>query len=742
METTADRRQRSATAWTGGTSKPLPVNAALHFAERRAYRDLLHAVQLHPELAKERDDFAMTPLHWLATDRDVPLRVLQHVVLAYPEATSARNLAGLLPLHMAMRKDLPLDALKTLLKFYPNTIVALTPDGKTPVEIATVYVSSTTSKSFLEMLDQEVRALVRVPPSQSSSTSTNSQRHQQNQQQYRKNESERTWSWHDDSIGSGSHRTLEERSYDGIRPLPPIWKLNKRCHLCATKFGYFKTRHHCRNCGESVCGRHSKHSVPLTHLGLFHPQRVCSDCYNKLQTHYTDRALARLSPYSNSPNVLGDNIMFEDTLPEDYASSPRQARSRSVFTGSSQAKQQQHPLLSPCHFEQSSPLVVTRAHRSATLSPSHRTISSSNVSSRSGASSATTATAVSQSNFLKTPSAISMHITHVQRTEQPTTVLQRQKEMQHRRDRLAKTDVEDQQDLQDTQEPWRRRGSDISEDNNQRSNNDHELHLEVQMEKLLIAKRKISDALKHSKHEVQQAQKQKHKYDQLARSYEEHGYPSPQSSPPGDDLVRVDSMPSDTTIEHRTDSRRASSNTGTAVNSTTLSEGNQDEHELEQGSPIVACVLYDDSEVGDVYGFVPDSTPRDTMASSVVATFQPDQVDFSLDLAATHHDLGLVLITKGDYTSAVTELQQSVDLDATNALAWYHFAKALDGKGESNAAEVAVHKSLAIEGNALPSLSLLGKLLNARGEHDEAIAVFRKALNLQCPSPRSSSLSE
>lgn len=41
-------------------------------------------------------------------------------------------------------------------------------------------------------------------------------------------------------------------------------------------------QHHCRNCGLSVCGVHSKNQVPLPHLGIMKEVRVCDICTRQL----------------------------------------------------------------------------------------------------------------------------------------------------------------------------------------------------------------------------------------------------------------------------------------------------------------------------------------------------------------------------------------------------------------------------------------------------------------------------
>lgn len=70
----------------------------------------------------------------------------------------------------------------------------------------------------------------------------------------------------------------------GSRPrskttFPPRWKQARSCHVCSTIFSLVKRRHHCRNCGQSVCGQHSTNRVSLPKFGLSEPQRVCDKCF-------------------------------------------------------------------------------------------------------------------------------------------------------------------------------------------------------------------------------------------------------------------------------------------------------------------------------------------------------------------------------------------------------------------------------------------------------------------------------
>ncbi|CAH0488211.1 unnamed protein product [Peronospora farinosa] len=60
---------------------------------------------------------------------------------------------------------------------------------------------------------------------------------------------------------------------------PPRWKQSRMCHVCACGFTLVKRRHHCRNCGHSVCYQHSTNRVSLPKFALSEPQRVCDQCF-------------------------------------------------------------------------------------------------------------------------------------------------------------------------------------------------------------------------------------------------------------------------------------------------------------------------------------------------------------------------------------------------------------------------------------------------------------------------------
>ncbi|GLE06474.1 hypothetical protein PINS_up015721 [Pythium insidiosum] len=61
------------------------------------------------------------------------------------------------------------------------------------------------------------------------------------------------------------------------------WKLDASCGICGVHFGYLRGRHHCRYCGMSVCGKHSRSRAVVPTSMSTERQRVCDVCYPKCQ---------------------------------------------------------------------------------------------------------------------------------------------------------------------------------------------------------------------------------------------------------------------------------------------------------------------------------------------------------------------------------------------------------------------------------------------------------------------------
>lgn len=834
-----------------------PLVSAVDLAEKYEYPALVKAVQLRPVLAHEVDDFGMTPLHWICSDPKVPLRVLQKLVLVHPPATTTKNLAGLLPLHIALRKNLPLEALKLLLKFYPKAIAVATPDGRSPLDLANEHVSAPSTRLFLQMLDAEVRALSRVtmaskktqkqqqlrdaavattPPvfvEPRSNSKTRSQRKmdrrspanaaagngdvdtekqqpapQTHTRQYMK---ENAYSSNNQlatkepnsisnnvatktdmltvplSPGAASYRDpiadlLSSPSMRAARVQqhPPVWKLDKRCHICECKFGYFKSRHHCRNCGESVCGRHSRDSLPLRHIGLFDPQRVCAVCHEHLQNtlagcntnennssnhyQYNIRDSIASSSCCTSPSVMrpgvnntNNNATCSSESSNNYNQSllwspevlsprlfnvpPPPKRTKSV---------RDYLLLSPpaaasvtttrnrtLDADTSSPLVLSPTARSVRSESLHRNYSYATLSS-----------------LPMFPSSSSMFLSRVQLAPAPSQLLNVPEKQKHKtksrkdkngehettsssssrsRRRLAKTE------LDMPSKAWYEELDQIPAQTSQKLSMDSRVsELEEHVQKLLTAKKQIGEALKKSQLQIHMARAEKDKYDAIAQKYLDEGYAP--CSPRASSSTRGSLNPAMELISHEENDGQQQVVSPSYASSPT--DNQQQQHDVQENDREGGADNNNEDDRGrstvseENLSSCCGVRPSSPLPAPRLSPFKSEKLELHipLDVAATHHELGVILLGKCDFVSAAAEFQKSLDINGDNAIAWYHLAKALDGAGVQEAAERAVNKSLALESDSLPSLSLLGRLLHLRGEHDEAIVVFRQALNLQCPA--------
>ncbi|CAI5735012.1 unnamed protein product [Hyaloperonospora brassicae] len=79
------------------------------------------------------------------------------------------------------------------------------------------------------------------------------------------------------SRGRASHESNIDQRHADLRP---EWKHDDECSICRASFGMFKHRHHCRNCGKSICSQHSADKkISIEAKGFTVPQRVCVTCY-------------------------------------------------------------------------------------------------------------------------------------------------------------------------------------------------------------------------------------------------------------------------------------------------------------------------------------------------------------------------------------------------------------------------------------------------------------------------------
>ncbi|XP_052858188.1 rabankyrin-5 isoform X1 [Drosophila gunungcola] len=69
-----------------------------------------------------------------------------------------------------------------------------------------------------------------------------------------------------------------------ILPKESSWSECDLCQECTTRFTITMRKHHCRHCGRVLCSKCSSNDIPILKFGINKPVRVCSVCFNVLQS--------------------------------------------------------------------------------------------------------------------------------------------------------------------------------------------------------------------------------------------------------------------------------------------------------------------------------------------------------------------------------------------------------------------------------------------------------------------------
>ncbi|EQC32884.1 hypothetical protein SDRG_09415 [Saprolegnia diclina VS20] len=107
-----------------------------------------------------------------------------------------------------------------------------------------------------------------------------------------------------------------------------------------------------------------------------------------------------------------------------------------------------------------------------------------------------------------------------------------------------------------------------------------------------------------------------------------------------------------------------------------------------------------------------------------------DKSSTHVDLAQTHFLLGSALAEKEEHSSAIVELRKSLAVHEHDPKVWLALARSLHSVNSDKEAEAAARRVLKMNpsGQNGPVLTLLGKILHARGDTDGAIRIFQQAL--------------
>ena len=125
----------------------------------------------------------------------------------------------------------------------------------------------------------------------------------------------------------------------------PRWQKLPACYMCHVHFSMFRHRHHCRNCGQSICSEHTGGRVMLPEKGYRLTQRTCVVCYAKLKPsrsrhdHHRNRVFHSFlssssgqdrAHASSSVHVHHDHHLVSSRSPGMTESSPTRLRKHSA----------------------------------------------------------------------------------------------------------------------------------------------------------------------------------------------------------------------------------------------------------------------------------------------------------------------------------------------------------------------------------------------------------------------------
>ena len=111
---------------------------------RELYDELQIAITKYPDKLKETVCINLYsrktnsyPLHYLCKKKETPVALVQAFVSIAPEAVkSTDSVFGNLPIHIACRSDLPIQAIQILIDAFPESLVATDNEGNLPLHLA------------------------------------------------------------------------------------------------------------------------------------------------------------------------------------------------------------------------------------------------------------------------------------------------------------------------------------------------------------------------------------------------------------------------------------------------------------------------------------------------------------------------------------------------------------------------------------------------------------------------------
>ncbi|KAG7388750.1 hypothetical protein PHYBOEH_007703 [Phytophthora boehmeriae] len=269
---------------------------AIRLAQASDWKGLQRLLERKPAVAKERGDHGMLPIHWVCTVRRVPLTLVSKLLQAYPDGVKAKNAGELLPLHIAIRAHVHASILRKLVRAYPDAVNEHTPDGVSALELAEqVALDAESLKVLYRALDRN--SLVQQQPDDDGNNSFSRENVDFNYDISNNDDSISQEKGQDSGVETPENKDDENDENWGtpLESTPKPFVGNavfgeeyfhhsvENDDFDAAKlasFGVFKHRHHCRNCGKSICSQHSADKkLIMEDKGFTTPQRVCVTCY-------------------------------------------------------------------------------------------------------------------------------------------------------------------------------------------------------------------------------------------------------------------------------------------------------------------------------------------------------------------------------------------------------------------------------------------------------------------------------
>jgi len=133
---------------------------------------------------------------------------------------------------------------------------------------------------------------------------------------------------------------------------PPEYKHAAQCYHCKAVFGLINRKHHCRNCGNTFCGKCSNKTAPIPTYGFTEPVRVCDKCFDDIRatTGFRDVQPRSEKPEPSSPTPSGDS-----TAPPTAPSSRRKEEAKEE-----QEEEEAEPQAVPEEGEPAKPAAVKK----------------------------------------------------------------------------------------------------------------------------------------------------------------------------------------------------------------------------------------------------------------------------------------------------------------------------------------------------------------------------------------------